>query len=119
MEEIETPKVNELKTPEKPVVDPKVESLQVKKRPKKLTKKVDSVVKIDLDKNKENMAKKRKYYSGPVLGNSDPKPWKDVNTNRGSNTFTDEFEDGRTLFITSADYGKQTSARCRCYSCSG
>ena len=54
MEEIETPKVNELKTPEKPVVDLKVEGLKVKKRPKKLTQKVDSVVKIDLDKTKES-----------------------------------------------------------------
>ncbi len=54
MKETETPKVDELKTPEKPIVDPKVESLKIKKRPKKLTKKVDSVVKIDLDKNKEN-----------------------------------------------------------------
>ena len=53
MEKIETPKVDELKTPEKPVVDLKVEGLKVKKRPKKLTKKVDSVVKIDLDKTKE------------------------------------------------------------------
>ena len=51
---MEETKTEELKAPEKPIVDPKVESLQVKKRPKKLTKKVDSVVKIDLDKNKEN-----------------------------------------------------------------
>ena len=53
MEKIETPKVDELKTPEKPVVDLKVEGLKVKKRPKKLTNKVNSVVKIDFDKTKE------------------------------------------------------------------
>ena len=53
MEKIETPKVDELKTPEKPVVDPKVEGLKVKKRPKKLVDKTDKVVKIDLDKTKE------------------------------------------------------------------
>ena len=53
MKTIETPKVDELKTPEKPVVDLKVEGLKVKKRPKKLTNKVDSVVKIDFDKTKE------------------------------------------------------------------
>ena len=38
MEKIETPKVDELKTPEKPVVDPKVEGLKVKKRPKFIKK---------------------------------------------------------------------------------
>jgi len=53
MEKIETPKVDELKTPEKPVVDPKVEGLKVKKRPKKLVDKTDKVVKINLDKTKE------------------------------------------------------------------
>ena len=53
MEKIETPKVDELKTPEKPVVDLKVEGLKVKKRPKKLVGKVDNVVKIDFDKTKE------------------------------------------------------------------
>ena len=52
MEKIETPKVDELKTPEKPVVDPKVEGLKVKKRPKKLVNKVDKTVKIDLSKTK-------------------------------------------------------------------
>ena len=53
MKTIETPKVDELKTPEKPVVDLKVESLKVKKRPKKLVGKVNNVVKIDFDKTKE------------------------------------------------------------------
>ena len=53
MEKIETPKVDELKTPEKPVIDPKVEGLKVKKHPKKLVDKVDKVVKIDFDKTKE------------------------------------------------------------------
>jgi hypothetical protein len=53
MEEIKTPKVDELKTPEKPIVDPKVESLKVKKRPKKLVGKVNNIVKIDLNKTKE------------------------------------------------------------------
>ena len=53
MEEIKTPKVNELKTPETPAVDLKVEGLKVKKRPKKLVNKVDKTVKIDLSKTKE------------------------------------------------------------------
>jgi len=52
MKETETPKVDELKTPEKPIVDPKVESLKIKKRPKKLTK-VDDAVKIDLTQKEE------------------------------------------------------------------
>ena len=59
MEEIKTPKVDELKTPEKPVVDPKVEGLKVKKRPKKLVNKVDKVVKIDFDKTKEKKEEKK------------------------------------------------------------
>ena len=52
MEEIKTPKVDELKTPEKPIADPKVESLKIKKRPKKLTK-VDNAVKIDFTQKEE------------------------------------------------------------------
>jgi len=59
MEEIKTPKVDELKTPEKPVADPKVEGLKVKKRPKKLVNKVDKVVKIDFDKTKEKKEEKK------------------------------------------------------------
>ena len=47
MEEIKTPKVNELKTPETPAVDLKVEGLKVKKRPKKLVNKVNKTVKIN------------------------------------------------------------------------
>lgn len=53
MEEIKTQKVDELKTPEKPIVDPKVESLKVKKRPKKLVGEINNIVKIDFDKTKE------------------------------------------------------------------
>ena len=52
MEEIKTPKVDELKTPEKPIADPKVESLKIKKRPKKLTK-VNDAVKIDFTQKEE------------------------------------------------------------------
>ena len=42
----------ELKTPEKPVVDEKVEPLKVKKRPKNLGKK-DEIVKVNLQKKEE------------------------------------------------------------------
>ena len=42
-----------LKTPEKPVVDEKVEPLKIKKRPRNLGKK-DEPIKIDLNKKKED-----------------------------------------------------------------
>ena len=40
------------KAPEKPIVDDKVEKIQVKKQPKKFAKQ-DDVVKVDLSKPKE------------------------------------------------------------------
>ena len=46
-------KKENLKTPEKPVVDEKVEPLKIKKRPRNLGKK-DEPIKIDLNKKKEN-----------------------------------------------------------------
>tara|TARA_Y100000589_G_scaffold26208_2_gene21720 strand:- start:30234 stop:31427 length:1194 start_codon:yes stop_codon:yes gene_type:complete len=46
-------KKENLKTPEKPVVDEKVEPLKIKKRPRNLGKK-DEPIKIDLNKKKDN-----------------------------------------------------------------
>ncbi len=73
----------ELKTPEKPVVDEKVEPLKIKKRPKNLGKK-DEIVKVNLQKKEETKEKKDAVSESSTVHVDANKQAEDVRTVEGS-----------------------------------
>ena len=73
----------ELKTPEKPVVDEKVEPLKIKKRPKNLGKK-DEIVKVNLQKKEETKENKDAVSESSTVHVDANKQAEDVRTVEGS-----------------------------------
>jgi hypothetical protein len=73
----------ELKTPEKPVVDEKVEPLKIKKRPKNLGKK-DEIVKVNLQKKEETKESKDAVSESSTVHVDANKQTEDVRTVEGS-----------------------------------